>query len=447
MKGNSFKIAGASLAVMLAAFPASAGTTATIRDDASIEKDTTFSRWWNGKSMTGHWFGVRDTLKEHGVKLGGGYQGVFYGLLSGGLEPGRGTWDQQIRFNVNVDFEKLIGISGLEFLAELRGRQPDSGVAQNPNNFVGASNGFQPSHFQSGTQWRWMRAEFKWTLFDGVLTLVGGRTSPYNYFAQQPLRKLFINNSFASSEGMGSNIPWGSSYVAWGGHVQFRPVKPVYVQAGIYQANRDLSSTDNHGLAWGTYNSGLWYVGEIGVETDKIKDLRFLPGKYAFGGYYFGQRRNTAFLSGRTYPGQFGFYWQADQMLFREVSTALHSEASEGKQGLYVFNFSQFAPKYDNILPFYFHSGFVYQGLIPSRDNDLLMAAFGYGNYSYYNILASYREGTVAPTYEAVWEIGYRFAINGWSWVQPYTQYIIRPGGTGGIPNAWIVGFSVGVNF
>jgi len=43
-----------------------------------------------------------------------------------------------------------------------------------------------------------------------------------------------------------------------------------------------------------------------------------LPGKYVFGGYYWGLE-NTS-LNDVSYPGKFGFYWQAAQMLWREPS-------------------------------------------------------------------------------------------------------------------------------
>ena len=41
-----------------------------------------------------------------------------------------------------------------------------------------------------------------------------------------------------------------------------------------------------------------------------------LPGKYAFGGIYFGLENKSFF--GETYDGRYALYWQADQMLFRE---------------------------------------------------------------------------------------------------------------------------------
>ncbi|MEO8206499.1 MAG: carbohydrate porin [Chthoniobacterales bacterium] len=440
-----------------------AGTVVTNEKASTETQDSWVADWWNGKYMTGNWFGARDTLADHGVTFKGEYQGVFYGLLSGGKDPGRGTYDQQLKFALTLDMEKMAHIQGLSFLTEVRWRQPSSGLMQNPNNFVGASGNFQPSHFESGTQWRWTRLEAKWVSPDQNVTIVGGRTSPYHYFAQQPLRKLFINNSIEGSEGIGGNDPWSSSYVAWGGHIQVRPVKPLYAQFGIYQANRNFSDSANHGLAWEGYNSGSWLMAETGYETEKNPDLNWLPAKVAFGGFWFGQSGAPAFLSGTTQQGEYGFYWQYDQMLYREASPepksktgfnkdtgkkeVITGDVKPSKQGLYMFNFVEYAPQYNNPLSFYFHSGLVYQGLIPTRDNDYLMTAFGYGNYSSQLATATAASGGAPKSYEAVWEVDYRLFINGWSWVQPYSQYIVRPNGTGAVQNAWVVGFSVGANF
>jgi carbohydrate-selective porin OprB len=44
-------------------------------------------------------------------------------------------------------------------------------------------------------------------------------------------------------------------------------------------------------------------------------------------------------------------------------------------------------------------------------------------------------------------EAGYRFRINHWSFVQPFAQYLVRPGGTDAVADAAILGVSLGVDF
>lgn len=180
---------------------------------------------------------------------------------------------------------------------------------------------------------------------------------------------------------------------------------------------------------------------------------------------YFGLENRSFF--GETYDGRYALYWQVDQMLFREPapgpeaatdgkSFAIGKDLKEperaapkfGDQGLYLFSFLSFAPKYNNVMPFYFHAGLVYKGLIPSRDADQLGIVFGYGNYSYYKILAENDRGTsVHQTYEAVLEFDYRLQLNKFAYLQPFLQYLIRPNGTGLVENATVLGLQMGVIF
>jgi porin len=51
------------------------------------------------------------------------------------------------------------------------------------------------------------------------------------------------------------------------------------------------------------------------------------------------------------------------------------------------------------------------------------------------------------PTYEWVLEWDYRAQVTPWLYVMPSIQYVIRPGGTGAIPNALVLGAELGVTF
>ena len=48
---------------------------------------------------------------------------------------------------------------------------------------------------------------------------------------------------------------------------------------------------------------------------------------------------------------------------------------------------------------------------------------------------------------EKVLEVGHRFQVTKWSYIQPDLQYVIDPGGTGDIPNAVVIGAQMGVTF
>jgi porin len=89
----------------------------------------------------------------------------------------------------------------------------------------------------------------------------------------------------------------------------------------------------------------------------------------------------------------------------------------------------------------------VYCGLFPSRDQDAAVFGLAYGQFSndYSNAGAAYRGNPAS--YEMALEWGYRVQLNRFFYVQPDLQYIIRPGGTGNIPDAFVLGAQIGVSF
>ena len=89
----------------------------------------------------------------------------------------------------------------------------------------------------------------------------------------------------------------------------------------------------------------------------------------------------------------------------------------------------------------------VYEGLIPSRNRDQLMFGIAFGEYSEKNVQAAQRKKKPAPSNTTFLEAGYRIKVNGWSYVQPFVQYIVQPNGTTAVANATILGLFVGVEF
>jgi len=443
------------------------------------DRSKPFNDWWNGKYMLGggSYFGfdLRQKLAAEGVSFNGNYQGAFFGVVDS--EKGaRGFWDQQINFGNEINFGKLLKNENLEgVLAFSSFRYRDSTKDSNPNNFVEAQSMFNPSNWQSGTQFRVLAfgAEIGTKGILPIKDMVifrGGWLQPQKEFADQPLSKLFLNNAVNSAKGIGGNIPFSSSFSTWGGTLKVKLHDTVYVKNGLFMSYPQATASTNHGLAFQGYGpatnqNGLFYMGETGY-TPSLGEAK-LPGKYAFGGYFYGTPANkTKSWNGTNDAGQYGFYFQADQMLFREASDVPAPQprgdgksVASGKsfkspvepapqalssQGLNTFNLLSFAPGYavKNVYPFYFQSGLVYTGLIPGRNEDLAMISIGYGAY----------QGDVSPAvdgYTAVIEGGYRFQINGWSYIQPFAQYFSHPNGTGtaAVQNAAVLGFTAGLVF
>lgn len=449
-----------------------AGTaTGARRPVAKDATETGFAKWWDGPTMlsgSGNpLFDFRSAASDNGVTFSGSYQGAFFGVIDsqGGS---RGFWDQQINFSSDINLGKLLKVEALEgsmIFGAFRYR--DSSRTSDPNQFVQANSMFNPSGYQSGTQFRvlcfGMEVSTAGLLpVKDMITLRAGWLQPQREFLDQPLSKLFMDSAISAGKGLGGNIPFSSSFSTWGSSLKIKLVEEYYIKGALYMAYPQATSSTNHGLAYSGFGpdtslNGLFAIAETGY-TPKLGPQE-LPGRYAFGGYYWGNEKVS--YSGTETPGQYGFYFQADQMVYREPSTqtepapATAAAAPDGKsfkapvaaekpklskQGLSLFNMLTFAPGYNNTFPFYFQSGLVYTGLIPGRNKDLTMMVLGYGAYQSLDV-------PNARSYTAVLEGGYRFQINGWSYLQPFAQYVIRPAGNSTVQNAAILGFNVGLVF
>ena len=431
----------------------------------TLNAESATAGWFQGKYATGDWFGARHTLEDHGILFSGGWKANYFGVVNGGLRQA-GAFDEQILFSVKLDMEKMLGIPGLSLNGSVWWRD-----GRNVDLLVGASPAFNPSALQVGTGWRLLPVYAQWESRDllpvkDMITLAGGWTNPYYFFIQQPASQLFVNNALFQTKGLvNSGIPWSGAMDTWGGHLKVKPTESSYAQGGLYMAIPGALNKNNHGLYFeGAYpqdSNGLYFVGETGI-TPKIGSSK-LPGKYAFGGIYFGVENKS--FNGQTSDGRYALYWQVDQMLFRETEFADKGDGKSavpaktvrepvgpvsnppGEQGLYLFSFVSYAPKYNNAMPFYFHTGLVYKGLIPTRDRDQLGLAFAYGNYSYYKTLADERADKPVQSFESMLELDYRVQLAKFAYVQPFMQYLIRPNGTGLVENSTILGVQMGLTF
>jgi porin len=84
--------------------------------------------------------------------------------------------------------------------------------------------------------------------------------------------------------------------------------------------------------------------------------------------------------------------------------------------------------------------GLVYKGLIPRRGNDQTTFGMIYGRFSGDYPRTVKATGNGDPDYESVIEAGYRIQLTKFAFIQPAIQWVIRPGGTGRIPNALVIG-------
>lgn len=299
-----------------------------------------------------------------------------------------------------------------------------------------------------------------------------------------------------------------------------RPNQPQFVTADnrstytnssgqVVSAPRYYTSSPYDQGSGGQYSqNGLFSVTEIGWEPKFGSDR--LEGKYALGNYIWGNANSqftpfayttssTAATSANSptrrpvptgqSPVVWGLYAQVDQQLFAEKGTnyqndqvSMHAKIS--KQGLYSFSMMNFTPPNGCQVPFYFHTGLVYKGLIPTRDNDMIGVCVGSAFYSgqYNQWIDSQNQALqndYGSTYNAVVPNGptqyapinatsgrpsttlqnayayqphfsstqiieacYDIQLTKWANFKPFVEFIVNPAGNGSVPNVVILGAS-----
>ncbi|HEY5891724.1 MAG TPA: carbohydrate porin [Chthoniobacterales bacterium] len=418
---------------------ASARTDALSAEPASNESRR--SRWFNQPLATGNWNGFRDRLIDSGVTIRFGWKGLFNSVVDGGLLQNPASFQQEWKLSLNLDLEKIAGVAGLSFDGVVRYRD-----GLNATGLVGGSPLFSPTYLEGGKGFRlttlaftWKSQNLLWTK-DAIVARAGW-IRPVDTFIQQTENRFFGNNAFTTN-GI-ANMPWSGSYTTWRGELRVKPVDWHYIQLGLYSAFPGTTTKKNNGLDFDgvPYTpKGIFFIAETGF-TPKIGPDR-LPGKYAAGMFYWGID-NTGFDGGHHEANE-TYFLEADQMIFREHST----DKKLTSQGLYVFNLLTLSPPQNSTFPVFFQTGFLYEGLIPGRDADKLGFGFAWGQYSHDRIETRREAGqTTQRIYEAALELGYRVQVAKSSWIQPYIQYILNPGGENNIRNATVLGFHMGVDF
>jgi porin len=116
-------------------------------------------------------------------------------------------------------------------------------------------------------------------------------------------------------------------------------------------------------------------------------------------------------------------------------------------QGLGWFGRIAFEPQDRNFVGFYFDTGLVYTGLIPTREEDQLGVGFGYAQLTNGARQTLELEGSRGVGAEMVLEFTYKAILTPWLYIQPDAQFVINPGGTQDLKNAFVIGGRVSVNF
>jgi len=425
--------------------------------------------WWDGEALTGDWWGVRNFLDDSGVDFSLNYTNNIAGNPVGGESAGF-TYTDNLSFGATFFMDKLIGWKGLTLTVSGLNR---AGSSLSQDNI---GNQFTVQQVYGGQTAMYYALVLEQDLMDGFFNLKVGRFSTGDDFASSPLYWLYMNNGI---DGNPQALPVNTQFSAypwavWAGRARIRPTEETYAMFGVYQVSDRVFDRAYHGMDWSIRpDDGVLLISQIGwtpeffkrpvekpakapdgksaveaearAEGKTFKDpvvtseMRGLPGHYWFGAYYSPWQFNQ-FGSDQTATNSYGFYWHADQMVFQE--------APGSDEGLTLWSAFVLSPQ-QNIakLPFQVNGGLAYKGLLPTRSEDTTMFGVVYGMFSddYAETVA--QTGAGVPSYELVFEWGYRLQFTKFAYVQPNIQWVINPGGTGNIPNALVLGAQMSVIF
>jgi porin len=397
--------------------------------------------------LLGDWAGLLPKLEDMGITPTLTYVSDIAGNPDGGRSQGVAYADN-IGLGLLFDLDKLAGLNGGSFLVSMSQRDGDS-LSQKR-----VVNVFTIQQVYGGETFHLIDLAYQQKLFDDQVELRLGRIGAGDDFLVCQYDYLFMQNGFDGNPvGIFFNSPGMSAYPndTWGARLKVKLTKRTYIMAGIYNGDPSIRDDDHHGVDM-SMNGPVFAIAEVGYRRNGLPGDTQLLGNYKAGFWY----DNSTFTDYRTVgygtptgskQGSWGFYGLFDQVLipFAEPTS---------NRGLGVFGSVLVAPDESvSQMPYFFSAGVASRGIFASRPADAAGLGVVFGEFSSDLRDAEQREQLLDPTvgvqsHETVFEGTYRFNLRkGALFFQPDVQYVMRPGGTGQLANAVVIGCQLGVNF
>jgi porin len=430
-------LASKSSPTLLAAAALLLGAIAAPSAETGHDAADRWQTWLQGDRALDGLVPLRRDLEDHGIFLGGSYTTDLLGNPIGGRQQGF-TYFGQLQLFLVAELEKLVGWrDGYFVISTLQSAGTD--LSQN---YVG--NYFDVAEISSIPTLVLGQLYFEQRWNNDRISLKLGRMGMGQDFVVMDMFNLYLGGIDGHTPVFGYNTYWTTNpRSTWAAVLKVEPHEDWTLRYGLYQATPANSVVANHGLNMEfASDNGIQMFGEVGRKiklSDPWRDTpEGLPGNYKFGGYWSSYDYDT--YSGGSTPYSYGFYWIGQQMVWRE------RPASDA--GITLWYSFVYAPQTDVAqFPFFSGAGGGWQGLLPSRPDDWVLFGSYYGTMSRRFASAQEAAGLGNPTYEWVLEWDYRAQLTPWLYVMPSVQYVVRPGGTGTIPNALVIGAEIGITF
>lgn len=393
--------------------------------------------------------------EDTGLLVGGLWLADTNGLLSGGEQPGKWSWNSALIVGANLDAEKLIGWKGasfgiqfLQFNGEPTNQQ--AGSVQGYNSLPGA----EPLN-RSELYQLWYRQ----TLFEDLIIFRIGKMIP-NFDFNNVLRPVPTQDEGLSIPAVTGLLytpvfknptlfgTMGSYYNSVSGAtVSVQPTKNIYLRYGFYDGNvaRGIQ-TGMTGPQFNGYTFNIWEAGFDWVIADRY------PGSFGAGLWY--QSGVLDGPNGITQNGTSGFYMFGSQRVWsNEVpkAPANGEKTADGKSKIVISaepprqhssisTFFQYGANDSHTVPVnqYFGMGFTGFGLVPNRPADSLGAGMSW---------AWLNPNLFDRSSELMFQAYYQAHLVGSLFFSPAVTYIPTPGESASLGGAWALTFRVTLLF
>jgi porin len=406
------------------------------------ERETGFER----DHMTGDWGGLRSKLVDRGVHLQAGYIGEVIGNVSGGLKRGaiyQGLFEAGLHLNT-----KKAGLwEGGTFQVSTLFPHGTEFSADYPGDLLTASN------IEGYESWRLYDLYYEHQ-FGKHFSVRIGQFAADEEFAFTKSGSDFINSAFGWAAFISANtVNTGPAFYVAAPGIRFNiePTDEFFLRIAVFDGDTfDNREGDPRANRSGTRfevggDQGYFGIGETGLRWHSGEKGENLPGELKVGGWLHTTDFESNFeddagepfvVTGRAprqHSKNIGVYVAAQQMLWREKED----------QGVQAFARAGASPQERSFFEVVVDGGLTWEGMIPTRDDDILGLGIAYARISRDIVrrerLDSETNGTQYPAYsshETVLEGFYTLKLNPWWTVQPDVQWIFNPGGNESVPDA-----------
>lgn len=401
--------------------------------NSAPEDESLFER----ERFLGNWWGRRSFLENNGFTFDLTLTTVFQHNAHGGLQTKNShTITGVYALELTLDLEAMKLIDGARVYALAEG-----GWSNGVDRYVGSLMSVNYSYI-GDEEVVLSELWYEQSLLDDKVRIRLGKIN---------LTLDFDTNAFANDYGSQflnfglcntPNIPFPAElYGAHGIQIMVTPCDWMYFGAGVADADARNSQTGFDTAYHGPDN--FFSIYEVGFTPTWETSWGRLPGSYRAGLWYDPRAKEVFFEDRygfrRSVPFQrddVGFYVGFDQVVFRE-----QPHDPEDEQGFGLFARYGYAHSNVNEIENFWSVGGQYQGLIPTRDEDVL--AFGVASGILSDKLTRVGRN---PQHETVLETYYRIQVFPWLTVSPDFQWILRPGGEDG-RDAFVYGLRVQMSF